>query len=134
MPTSRIQIDKRSFSRYRVQSEAAIRNAVTKTAYEGAAVVRAQSSDYEINEVLNSAKGSPAVPTGRGWASIVFLDHPLGIIFEKGSYRKLGGRKSSRGRSTDATGNRGVKPQRPLRKSLPAIRLLLMANIRREFR
>jgi hypothetical protein len=133
-PRSRIEVDTRSFRRYRDQSEAAIGRAVTITAQAGIGIVRSQdsSSGYDIDEVIGSVEASRALPTRRGWAALLYIKHPLGVIFEKGSYRKLGARSSNRGRASVETGNRGVKPQRMLRNSIPALKLLLMANIRRQ--
>ncbi len=131
----RVEVDTASFKRYRVQSERNVAQAVTVAARVTSSAAKQAPTTYDISQVLNSVTSTTARPSKRGWAALVLMPHPLGVFFEKGTYRKLGAKGSTRGRKSAVTGNRGVKPVRPLRKSLQKVgRPLLLSLIQRAFR
>jgi hypothetical protein len=69
--------------------------------------------------------------TRRGRGIAVETDE-VGHLQEVGTYRKLGAKRSARGRKAAGSGPRGVKPLRFLRKGLKAHRGDLLTNLRQE--
>lgn len=131
----RVVVDRASFKRYRDEADRKTRQAVSVAARVTANAAKQVPTDYQIQEVLGSITATPARPSARGFAAYVWMPHRLGMFFEKGTYRKLGARKSLRGRKSAVTGHRGVKPVRPLRKSVRLVgRPLLLSLIQRAFR
>ncbi len=115
----KIVVDRRSFARYRAKVDKDIVGAlaVAASATTSAARVIDNPLGYDLDEIKSQIHPTAPRPSRRGWSCEVRGEHPLTWIFERGSYARLGRKRSTRGRQRLTEGNRGVKPTRFMRKA-----------------
>jgi hypothetical protein len=134
MPRQTVTIDSK-FREYERHLDRGIQRALGHTAAVTVAAAKAagSTSPYRIGGILSTIHGQPVQRFARGFVTYVGASDFRAVFFESGTYAKRGARRSTRGRAGAAVdGNRGVKPQRFMRKGARAARAVMLAYLARE--
>jgi hypothetical protein len=127
MASSRVHVDLR-FREYGERLDRAVRESLAETGNRverTAAHLAAPRGGLE-----RTVFRTPVQRTRRGWSLSVVSAFP-GLYQERGTEKKLGAKRSTRGRKTKGAGHRGVKPLRFLLHGLQAHRGDLVDSLRR---
>lgn len=111
----------------------AIVRSLGQAAGVGIGAAHAKTSRYNIGSIKNSVKVTPVVRYPRGFVIEIGWSDFRALMFDKGTYQKLGRTLSARSKAGGA-GNRGVKPGRYLAAAKRAGEVALITSLRRNLR